>query len=73
MAVQESEEPGVGIVLGIGRNPTKRLSEYWDDALAAAANSLDPGQEPGEFTVKTHVFVEKNSPGFVDGFRVSLH
>lgn len=68
----EGSERGVGVVQGIGPKPEKSLLAYWEDALKAAANSLGPDDEPGEFTVSTEVYVKANSPGFIDGFKVSL-
>lgn len=70
--VGNGEEPGIGIVQGIGKDPKKPLSEYWGDAVAAAANTLRAEDEPGEFQVTTYVYVKTSSPGWIDGFRVKL-
>ena len=64
---------GVGEVTGLGKGLDRRaLAEAWAEALARAAHNLRAEQEPGLRTVVTQVHVKTNSPGFIDGFRVSL-
>ena len=69
----EGDGTGVGEVRDLGRDLDRRaLAEAWAEALARAAHNLRADMEPGLCTVVTQVYVEKNSPGFIDGFRVSL-
>ena len=70
---EPGDDTGVGEVRGLGKGLDRRaLAEEWAGALALAAHNLRADMEPGLCTVVTQVYVEKNSPGFIDGFRVSL-
>jgi hypothetical protein len=64
---------GVGEVTDLGQDLDRReLADAWAEALARAAHNLRANMEPGLCTVVTQVYVKTNSPGFIDGFRVSL-
>ena len=64
---------GEAEVTGIGRYPVRPLHQYWIDTVREAADTFQEGRDPeGWVTVQTSVFIKHSSPGWVDGFRVTL-
>ena len=69
--------PGQAEVTGIGKYPQRPLHQYWMDTLKEAAFTLEPpeDQELREnhwVRVETDVLVKHESPGWLDGYRVTL-
>lgn len=68
-----ASEGGRAEIKGIGRRPPRPLHEYWSAVLVAAADTADPKTDPDEpYSVETVVYLRHGSPGWVDGFIVTL-
>ncbi len=58
-------------IRGIGQFSRYKPHEYLDALLDQAVNMVPDGLE-GPFTITTTVYVKHSSPGWWDGFRVTL-
>jgi hypothetical protein len=63
-------KPGQAEVTGIGKYPERPLHQYWIDTLREAAHTVP---EDAEWVkVETEILVRHESPGWLDGYRVTL-
>jgi len=57
---------------GIGKDPEHPLYRYWAAVMVRAVFPLTPEQAPeGWYDLTTRVYIKHESPGWIDGFRVS--
>ena len=60
-----------GLIEEVGQESRKPHHENFDDALALAVDQI-PAGPPGWFKVEAYVYVKHSSPGWVDGYKVTL-
>lgn len=71
--IKPTGAPGQAEVTGIGKYPDRPLHQYWIETLKEAAHTAQPqGDSEGWRTVQTHVMLKHDSPGWLDGFRVTI-
>jgi hypothetical protein len=65
-----TDRRGQAEVTGIGKYPERPLHQYWIDTIREAAHTLP---EDAEWVkVETEILVRHGSPGYLDGYRVTL-